>query len=417
MTPFPHLTPARRSRLSGVAAILVATTILAPLTPGQADAQDLQVLRSRHYEVHHALPEREARYYADHMDRVFDEFHKRFASTGLAAQRRERFPLYLFPEREAYESFLSQRGVSAANSGGIFAYRERFQGLATFTRGRPVTEVRAVLQHEGFHQFAFKYIGPDLPIWVNEGIAQYFEDGILVGGQLRFNLANADRLRSVRAALDSGEAIPFERMLAMTSGEWLRSLSLNPRLGGLYYDQAWSMVFFLITGDEGRYRQAFEQYLVAVGRGGDSRESFFKAFGVNSYEPFERAWIRWARQVEPDQLNLTVGRLAFLGRAMLRLQEQDIAMPRTVAGLRQTMQRHRIRMTRDRNGVQQVFDAMDDDLYRFHLASGATRLFEMHPPEQPGLPPRISAPGMRPEPTLVWYRDPTNALVPDIVWR
>ena len=38
-------------------------------------------------------------------------------------------------------------------------------------------------------------------------------------------------------------------------------------------------------------------------------------------------------------------------------------------------------------------------------------------PERNDLPPRINAPGLRPEPTLVWKRDPQGALIQDIVFK
>ena len=67
-----------------------------------------------------------------------------------------------------------------------------------------------MLQHEGFHQFAFNHIGEALPTWINEGLAQYFEDAIIVGDKMTTGLANARRVEQVKQALEDGRAMDFK---------------------------------------------------------------------------------------------------------------------------------------------------------------------------------------------------------------
>ena len=42
-----------------------------------------------------------------------------------------------------------------------------------------------VAQHEGFHQFAWSRFAEDLPVWVNEGMAEFFGESVIVGDTLR----------------------------------------------------------------------------------------------------------------------------------------------------------------------------------------------------------------------------------------
>src|SRR5690606_25197614 len=114
------------------------------------------------------LSERDAMLFARHMDRVFDEYLRRFQQAQFAEQNRRAMPLYLFRTSADYERYLGHYGISARNTAGMFFYTQRLQGLATWVQGRPIMETMATLQHEGFHQFAFRYIGPSLPIWANE---------------------------------------------------------------------------------------------------------------------------------------------------------------------------------------------------------------------------------------------------------
>src|SRR2546426_8860983 len=44
------------------------------------------------------------------------------------------------------------------------------------------------LAHEGFHQFLGYELGLQVPVWLNEGMAQYFETSDVVKGRLRTGL-------------------------------------------------------------------------------------------------------------------------------------------------------------------------------------------------------------------------------------
>ena len=48
-----------------------------------------------------------------------------------------------------------------------------------------------VLAHEGFHQFLGYELGLDVPVWLNEGMAQYFETSYIAYGRLRTGLVSS----------------------------------------------------------------------------------------------------------------------------------------------------------------------------------------------------------------------------------
>lgn len=62
-------------------------------------------------------------------------------------------------------------------------------------------------------------------------------------------------------------------------------------------------------------------------------------------------------------------------------------------------------------------DAKDPDLYRYVRHNGSAGLFRLLEPARDDLPARITAAGLRPEPTLVWSRDNDGNLVQDIEYR
>ena len=63
-----------------------------------------------------------------------------------------------------------------------------------------------------------------------------------------------------------------------------------------------------------------------------------------------------------------------------------------------------MRLSRSGHGNTQTLEASDPSLYTYRLPGGAVQRFLMLEPSGRGLPPRLAAPGLEPEPNLVWRR-------------
>jgi len=413
--PYAQLHISARRRGRAFCGVLVICAILIGAAPAQA--AKLKPYYAKHYAIQTALTRDETRVLAEHMDRVFEAYQRKFARMGLQAKKQKPMEMYLFRTRKQYVRFMAGHKVSAANTGGMFFYLPKIRGLATFTQDRSVTETCAVLQHEGFHQFAFNYIGPKLPIWVNEGLAQYFEDGILVRGRLHLDMANARRIESIKDALRNRRAIDFARMLSISESEWSEVLKASPDNARLLYDQAWSMVFFLATAENGRYVKPFREYLRTVADGSESAAAFRQAFGAPDMGVLERQWHQFALAAEPDAINIAITRLTFLGQALQVLFEKKMPMPEDLDELRKTLRRAQFRITRTSHGLTTEYLATDDSLYRYPMGRNGARKFQLLGRARDDLPPRITAQGMKPEPTLVWSRDAEGKLVQDVVFK
>ncbi len=378
-------------------------------------AADLTTYTSRAYTIHSDLPKPLVMVYGEHMDKVFAEYQARFAS--FRGKRTGPMPLYLFRTQDGYMSFLASRGINAANSGGMFFVRANGQGLATFVEDHPRSQVFSVLQHEGFHQFAYNYIGGDLPVWVNEGLAQYFEDGIIVRQSMKLGIANKQRIDRVRAAIEADAAIDFDRLLTISGHDWGATLNRDPREAALLYAQSWSVVYFLIHGEGGKFRGAFEKYLQSVGSGRESGRAFREAFGSNDTAPFKRRWEQFARQQQPDDITTALARMEFLSTGLAFLHGKGEAMPKDLDELKSRLRAVSFRITRTSHGMAQEMSAADDDLFRYPRGKADPMPFKLLEAARADLPPRIHAPGLKPEPTLVWAKDDAGKLTSEVEFR
>ena len=379
---------------------------------GPSDSR-LRRLSSRHYTIHTNLAQSDAIVYGRHMDIVYDQYERRFRIFGQ--RDGERMNLYLLRNQQDYLSFLSSIGVNAINTGGIFFIRPDIKGLATWTQGKPRSKTFAVLQHEGFHQFANRSIGAHLPIWANEGLAQFFEDGIIVRTKMTLGLRNAQRIESVKKAIKFGTAFDFDRMLNMTDAQWHEIVAAGGQSASLLYDQAWSMTYYMVRTKKKR-QDAFLQYLLLISKHRNATEAFASVFGQDSSQ-FREGWRRFSLQVEPDPLATAVSRLEFLGQGLKMLHDRKQRMPSSMNILRSALKRFQFRLQVSQHGIIQKFHAKDDFNYQFRRANGTQGKFRLLKSSDPKIPPRITAQGLNPLPTLVWSKDANGQLVQNIQFR
>ncbi len=392
--------------------------ILLGVSPASARAAQpfaLKTYNAPHYAVHTDLPRDQAELFALHMERVYANYAQRFKD--FHPRNDKPMDLYLFGDQDRYVSFLAGYDIPAQGSGGMFFLNNRIQGLATYTRGRSRSETFSVLQHEGFHQFAFNYIGPNLPIWLNEGLAQFFQDGILIGGSMTLGVADADRIERVRVAIQNNTALPISDVLNISEKDWANTLNTQPDKAALLYAQAWSMTYFLLSVNNGSYQGKMNEYLKLVSRDYPSSEAFRRAFGVSDLSPMDKSWRQYALAQQPDAINAVLTRLEFFAAALNYMAQQGESMPRSFGDLRNYLQSRQFTLTRSSPGVSIVYKATDDDLFRFKRNTGGYGRFRLYEPARTDLPPRISAEGLTPEPTLVWSRSEDGELISDIEFR
>jgi len=275
--------------------------------------------------------------------------------------------------------------ISAAIEAGIeeiIFVTGRGTALAFWTENLPRRRIEHVLQHEGFHQFAYSRFGSDLPIWVNEGLAEFFGEAVLVGKELVIGQTTPNVLDRVRNAIEEESYVPFRQMISMSSEQW----GSNVRNGdaSLQYHQAWSMVHFLIYGEDGRYQRAFEQYLKLMNNAVRSEDAFIRAFGAADLEGFERKWREYAAVAKPSAFVTALERMEFLAEGLLELKMRG-ETPETFEQLKMKLKAIDFQITRANHAVSTSWKANQDELYTIPMDDLAEQqpVFEMTPPEPP----------------------------------
>jgi hypothetical protein len=276
---------------------------------------NLKTYESPIYIVYTDVPEDDAREAVIRMNKVAYEYHERTKNL-FGGSINQQLPFYLFSKPEDY---VRASGMPA--SAGIFTGDALMARVIRGPDGHIGSGTWHVAQHEGFHQFVHAVIRGDIPTWVNEGLAEYFAEGVFTGDGMVTGCIPAGRLRRVQERLDNGSFIGVKEMMLMTHEQWNANFTLD------HYDQAWSMVHFLAMAENGKYQDAFARFLQLVGKGNPWDRAWVTAFG--NVEGFEEKWKHYWKSL-PDNPTLDLYTKAvvssltsFLGRAYSQRQTFD----------------------------------------------------------------------------------------------
>jgi hypothetical protein len=242
-----------------------------------AAGETLREYVTPYYVIHSDLEEQSVKEAAIRMTKMAEEYHER--TSAFSGVIRQRLPFYLFRNAADYYA-----AGALPNSDGVFMVRGADAKLMATVQRNPAA-IWHIVQHEGFHQFAHAVIGGDLPVWVNEGLAEYFGESVFTGDGFVTGVIPAGRMKRVQQEIRNNRFHSVKDMMLMSKGEW------NAVLNVINYDQAWSMVHFLAHGQDGKFKAAFSGFMTDIGRKTPWAAAWERNFG--SAEGFEKQWSEW----------------------------------------------------------------------------------------------------------------------------
>jgi len=271
---------------------------------------------------------------AQHLNIIYEEFSRRLAA--LPARAPAPMHVLIFADAVDYlETLQFKYGIDATGTGGMFFVNPLGSALAVWVGDLPRRRIDHVLQHEGFHQFAWSRFGTDLPLWVNEGLAEFFGDAVVVGRSVIIGQSSAAVVQDMKARIERGSALEFPRMLSMSPDQWSAVVRDGDAQG--LYSQAWSMVHFLIYGDDGRYVGSFERYLKLLNAGFRSELAFQRAFETDDIAAFEKRWRQYASSARPSGFLTALDRIEFMAEGALELARRG-TVPDSLDELREALE-------------------------------------------------------------------------------
>jgi hypothetical protein len=188
-------------------------------------------------------------------------------------------------------------------AGGHFSPLDRF--LVVYHGGDDLYET---VFHEGTHQlvfFARKGRMPSDLFWFTEGISTFHEAFKRTPDGKGFTLyhVSPDRLDAIKGMITSKKFEPLTSFMSLLYGQfWAESEDRgNPDAaakGYRRYCEAWSLVYFLNTADNGKYREKWERYLKAEVEGKGGVKTVKEIFG--DLAALEEEWKQYVIGLKAD---------------------------------------------------------------------------------------------------------------------
>src|SRR5947207_3938805 len=210
---YPQMNADKRQVLSSIVYLRLSACICGSLLLAFAPSAAAQMRQKEigHYIVHTDVDSELARDLARRLDAMYEEYARRLVEFAPPHPDQQKFEVYIFAKRADYLKFTDNR---FPNTGGIFMSERNT--LAAMLEGQGRDALRRTLQHEAFHQFAYSAIGPNLPVWLNEGLAQIFEEGIYDGRDFRIGQIPPRRVRQLQSDIEQRQLFEFRSFMALS---------------------------------------------------------------------------------------------------------------------------------------------------------------------------------------------------------
>lgn len=289
-----------------------STAVLAELPKG------FEVYQTKHYVICHGTSKAYAQWCGSLFERLYQGFQNYWKNRGFELHEPEfKLVAVVFADNASYARFSRpELGDSAGAIIGYFSMRTNRMTMFDMTgtagtagdRGSAAqialtlqqpdaAKTVATIVHEATHQIAFncglhrRYA--DIPLWVSEGVAVYFETPDL----------NSSKGWSTIGAVNRSRHLAFLAYLQRRPADSLETLVRDdarmrgdPQTAGDAYSEAWALNYFLINAKSKQYR-AYLQTLAAkeqlvVDSPEDRLAEFRTAFGED-LRALDREFVRY----------------------------------------------------------------------------------------------------------------------------
>ena len=216
----------------------------------------------------------------------------------------DKFTIYLLKDRQQWESYTKDFTGSQAE-----VYLKIKKG-AYFLNGVCVaynigrSRTFSVLGHEGWHQFRDKYFKYRLPSWLDEGIAQLFEQSDIEDGRFVFSPAkNYQRLGDLKLSLQEKNMIPLGELILLNPGEIVLQQQADKAVLA-FYAQSYAMVRFLREEGYGKRLANYQQMLLGALNGNWPLNETEAVIAANKNSP---PTVQWNKYIAQKLFDIYVG--------------------------------------------------------------------------------------------------------------
>jgi tetratricopeptide (TPR) repeat protein len=249
-----------------IAALLAIFTPPARALPPQQDPW-IEV-RTANFTLFSNASEKDVRRIGADLERLRDALSQ--LSPGLTLNAPYPTWIYVFKNAAALQPYQRLFAGKPLDAGGYFLSRS--QGNYVAINGDPRGRQTEIVYHEYLHYIAKTNYG-DVPLWLHEGLAEYYSTFQVTKNEARVGLPIAEHVLWLR----KNPWIPLAQLFAID----LNSKEYNESARrGAFYAESWAVTHYLLTGNSER-RGQLQELLRLTKAGTSGKEAFQKVFGAD----------------------------------------------------------------------------------------------------------------------------------------
>jgi len=264
---------------------------------GGVSSEAMPAAHTAHYVVRTVDSVETAEFVAEFMEALHDKLDKSFRFPKVPVGR---LKIYVFNNKRQFAQFAMALNAPL-NSEAIGFFDPMSQVVATYFAGLPSHDVLQVLAHEGTHQFIQMVEGLPPPLWLDEGLAEYFGAVEWDGKEIRTGLVNHDRLAELFATVATGAHIPLGMLMHSEN---------RLQFDSLHYAEAWSIVYFFFNYQQGKNIPLLGRFFIAV-KSGQDQDTAFREIMQMPLAVFEKLWLEYVMSLAAAEFR--PGESAFAG--------------------------------------------------------------------------------------------------------
>jgi tetratricopeptide (TPR) repeat protein len=260
-------------------------------------------LRSRHFFLLSDAPAADFDNLLAMLEQLRDAYYGLFEKeAGLKLAVCDDMAVCVFSGRAPYEAYARTLKLDMGNM--TYGYYSSVDLKALTFRNPSNPSTAEMMLHESSHMLfsraALKPLeweeGGRLSRWFYEGLAEYFEGASLENGTIELGRPHAGDLKQVLVAFDAKTSIGLPELTAAAElTDLCNTAALNSARINLAYAESWSLVYYLLHGEAGKYRKDFLKFFDRERRGrGGTVSAFRKIFGDPA--AMEERWTSFIRE-------------------------------------------------------------------------------------------------------------------------
>jgi len=203
----------------------------------------------------------------------------------IKGKAQPKFPVFFFAGQAGYQAYCQDLlGTPEDNTAGIF--HPALKQLLLWDSPNPGMTMRTV-RHEGFHQYFDRLVG-DSPRWLNEGMAEYYEQAQFSGGHWEDDQINIEHVSLLREVKDAW--VPLEKFVRIGARPFYANARLN-------YAQAWAFVHFLQNGGR-QQKKIFKRIIDALKDGMTNDDAVDAGFEGVDFDALEGDFRKYVQKLK-----------------------------------------------------------------------------------------------------------------------